>query len=367
MQPYEPERLPLSNIDWAAHVTLIGQAQAALARYDGMLQSIVNPLILLSPLTTQEAVLSSRIEGTQASIEDVLAYEAGGEEPSEPTRRADIQEINNYRRAMLVAVESLTTRPFSLNLLKDLHAILLDSVRGRDQSPGLFRRAQNWIAPAGEPIERATYVPPAWEQVEPAMSNWEEYLHAEEKDRLVQLAVAKAYLELVHPFRDGNGRLGRMLVPLYLYEHKLLSNPVFYLSGYLEAHRDVYYERLRAISRDGDWNGWIAFFLAATIEQAQTNTAKTKRILALYERLKHEVPDIIHSQYVLQTLDALFDHPVFHSADFMQRTGIPRDSAFRILAALKSSTLIGELRPKSGRRAAILWFPELLEITESSS
>jgi len=281
MRPYEPDSLPITSIDWSAHVPLIGQANAALARYDGMLQSIVNPAILLSPLTAQEAVLSSRIEGTQASMEEVLEYEADPEEKLEPSKRSDIQEIINYRRAMGIAVERLKERPLCLNLLKELHAVLLDSVRGRNKAPGEFRRSQVYVGPSGAPIEKATFVPPSADRVAPALDNWEKYLHYEEKDRLVQLAVVKAQLEIIHPFLDGNGRMGRMLVPLYLFDRGLLSSPMFYLSAYLEEHRDVYYERLLGVSRDGDWNGWASFFLTAVVEQAAVNTQKTREILTL--------------------------------------------------------------------------------------
>ncbi len=343
-------------------MTLIGQANAALARYDGMLQSIVNPAVLLSPLTTQEAVLSSRIEGTQASMEEVLEFEADSREPIDPSRRADIQEILNYRHAMAQAVEALEARPFSLNLLKQLHATLLDSVRGRDRSPGRFRRAQNYIALPGEPIERATYLPPAWEQVAPAMDNWERYLHAEEKDPLVQLAIAKAQFELIHPFLDGNGRLGRMLVPIFLFEKGVLSSPMFYLSAYLEQHREVYYHRLRAISQEGDWNGWVAFFLTALVEQARSNLVKTQRIMALYERMKTEVPRITRSQYAIQAIDALFDRPVFQTSDFADRVGVSKSTAERILRQLKEADIVQALRPQLGRRAAVVVFAELVQI-----
>ena len=173
MRPYEPDSLPISSIDWAAHVPLIGQANAALARYDGMLQSIVNPAVLLSPLTAQEAVLSSRIEGTQASVEEVLEYEADPEEEMEPSKRSDIQEIINYRRAMGMAVERLRERPLCLKLFKELHAVLLDSVRGRNKAPGEFRRSQNYIGPPGSPIEKATFVPPSPDRLAPALDNWE--------------------------------------------------------------------------------------------------------------------------------------------------------------------------------------------------
>jgi len=329
-----------------------------------MLQSIVNPSVLLSPLTTQEAVLSSRIEGTQASMEEVLEFEADSREPTDPSRRADIQEILNYRRAMAQAVEDLETRPFSLNLLKSLHAILLDSVRGRDRSPGRFRQVQNYVAPPGEPIERATYVPPVWEQMEPAMDNWERYLHADEKDPLVQLAIAKAQFELIHPFMDGNGRLGRMLVPIFLFEKRLLSSPMFYLSAYLEEHRDVYYHRLRAVSQEDDWNGWVAFFLTALVEQARSNLVKTQRIMALYERMKTEVPKATRSQYAIQAIDALFDRPVFQTSDFAARVGVSKSTAERILRQLREAGIVHALRPQLGRRAAVVVLTELVQIVE---
>jgi len=364
MNPYEPQTLPLAGIDWTKLVSLIGRANAALARYDGMLQGIVNPMVLLSPLTTQEAVLSSRIEGTQASIKEVLEFEANPTEQLAPNKQADIQEIINYRRAMDLAVKSLKSRPLRLNLIKELHSVLLDSVRGRDKGRGHFRKSQNYIGPAGCSIEEASFVPPSWERVEDDMSQLEKYLHFEEKDQLVQLAVAKAQFELIHPFLDGNGRLGRMLVPLFLFEKKILSKPVFYLSAYLEANRDAYYERLGAISRLGDWNGWIGFFLNAVVEQARVNTEKTKQILGLYERMKLEIPKAIRSQYLVEAIDALFDRPIFLNTNFIERSQIPKDSALRILKALKDKGFVRDLRPGRGRRAAILVFPELIAITE---
>lgn len=365
MKPFTPDSLPLDRVDWAAHVSLIGQANAALARYDGMLQGIVNPAVLLSPLTTQEAVLSSRIEGTQASMEEVLEYEAAPlQKEITPEKQADIQEIINYRRAMAAAVENLKKRPLCLNLIKELHAILLESVRGRNKAPGEFRRIQNYIGPAGVSIEGATFVPPSPDKLPGVLDNWEKYLHHGEKDGLVQLAVAKAQFEIIHPFLDGNGRLGRMLIPLFLYSKGLISSPVFYMSAYLEENRDVYYQRLQAVSRDSDWNGWIRFFLTAMIEQAAANTKKTKEILTLYERVKLEIPKLIRSQYGIQAIDALFDRPVFQSTDFMRRSQIPKESAIRILNALKKAELIRDIRPGKGRRAAVTIFPELIAITE---
>ena len=162
---------------------------------------------MLSPLFTQEATLSSQIEGTQATVREVLEFEADPHEKMEPAKRSDIQEIINYRTALNRAVEDLDKRPLCLNLIRDLHAILMDSVRGRNSAPGEFRRIQNFIAPSGRPIEEATFVPPSAEMILPSLDNWEKYIHHQEKDPLVQLALVKAQFELIHPFLDGNGRV----------------------------------------------------------------------------------------------------------------------------------------------------------------
>ena len=368
MNPYEPMVLPLEGIDWAAHVPLIGQANAALARYDGMLQGIVNPVVFLSPLTTQEAVLSSRIEGTQASMEEVLEFEAEAREPEDTSKSADIQEIINYRAAIAQAVGGLDKRPLCLNMLKELHSTLLDSVRGRNKAPGEFRRLQNYIGPPGCTIDEATFVPPATDRMLSALDNWEKYIHHEERDRLVQLAVVKAQFELIHPFLDGNGRIGRMLVPLFLYEKGLLSSPMFYLSAYFDLHRDTYYARLQAISREGAWNNWIEFFLTAVYEQAKNNAEKVRDVLALYEEMKIRVSKATHSEYAIQALDALFSRPVFRATDFAVRSAMPtRQTAASILRRLQKDGVVKMLKPASGRRPAMLAFPSLINLVEGKS
>ena len=367
MEPYTPRILPLDDIDWMAHIPRIGKANAALARYDGLLQGIINPEILLTPLTIREAVLSSRIEGTQASLEEVLQFEADQTHKITPEKRLDIQEIINYRTAMRTAVDDLGRRPICTNMIRDLHRILLTSVRGRDREPGEIRRIQNYIAPYSTPIERATFVPPAPYLVMDALTNWENYLHSEERDPLVQLAVLKAQFELIHPFRDGNGRIGRMLVPIILYNKKILSTPMFYISAYLEAHRDEYYDHLRAVSRDNDWNGWIGFFLQALIEQATENNQKATAIIELYEKMKKEVPEATHSQYTVQAIDTLFSRPIFKSADFIAESKIPKPSAHRILKGLTEADILTVSREGKGKSPTIYRFSRLIAITESSS
>ena len=370
-EPYIPDTLPLKNIDWERHVTLIGKANAALARYDGILLAMVNPQVLLSPLTTREAVLSSRIEGTQASLEEVLEYEADVREPRpdqeipDTPQIRDIHEIINYRKAMGAAVEELAARPFSINTIRNLHRILLTGVRGRHKDPGEIHRIQNYIAPPpGTPIEEATFIPPAPPTLMDALSNWEEYLYSPERDTLVQLAILKAQFELIHPFLDGNGRIGRMLVPIILYHKKILSRPMFYISAYLERNREIYYERLLAISRDGDWNGWISFFLQAIVLQSEENSVKARAILDLYNDMKTRVPEITRSQYSVQAIDVLFSSPIISSSDFATKSGIPSRTAQRIVERLEQKGILRLLREGKGSRSPVYLFPGLLDITE---
>ena len=253
---YDGRFPPEERLDWLALVPLLGPAVAALARYDGVLAAIPNPGVLLAPLMTQEAVLSSRIEGTQATMGEVLQFEAGQEVDS-PERRGDIEEIRNYRAAMRNVEKMLETLPLSVRVVREAHRVLLSGVRGRNKSPGEYRRIPNWIGPPGCAIEAATFVPIGAEKLDGAMSVWERYIHQDTPDLLVQAAVLHAEFEALHPFLDGNGRLGRMLVPLFLWQRGLISRPMFYISAYFEAHRDEYYDGLLAVSRDEDWTGLV--------------------------------------------------------------------------------------------------------------
>ncbi len=362
---YHEGRFPPDNLDLARLLPLVGPANAAVARYDGVLSAIPNAHVLLSPLTTQEAVLSSRIEGTQATMGEVLTYEASGstDEPS-TAKEADIWEILNYRKAMRAATQMLNDLPLCQRIVLESHRILLNSVRGHGKSPGKYRKIPNWIGPKGCPIEEAKYVPIQAEKLPDAMSRWEKFIHGESPDRMLQLALLHAEFEALHPFLDGNGRLGRMLIPLFLYQAGIIHQPMFYISAYLESHRDEYYERLLAISRDDDWSGWCAFFLEAIHIQATENLAKAQAILDLYNRMKVLFAEKTHSQYAIHALDWVFERPIFKSSDFVGSGNIPRPTAQRILNLLKTEGILRELVPGSGRRAATLAYPELLNIAE---
>ena len=365
MKPFVAETLPIRQIDWESLIPVIGRANRALAHYGGVLHGVPNPTVLLSPLTTQEAVLSSRIEGTQATLSEVLKFEAG-EEPTGESRQHDIQEILNYRRALRKAETELKGRPFSLNFLLHLHYILLDSVRGRDKARGRFRTTQVWIGAQGATIEEADFVPPEPRLLPQLLSNWEKYYHVDGPDPLVQLAVLHAQFEILHPFLDGNGRIGRILVPLFLYEKTILSRPMFYLSAYLEEHRVEYIERLRALGRKPEsWTLWIKFFLRALDEQAQKNSQQAREIIELYERLKGRVLELTRSQFAVPLLDRLFERPVFQSSDLVDQKGMPsKPMVMAMLGSLKEAGILKVLRRGSGRRPQKLAFVELVNLCE---
>ena len=362
MKPYQPDKLPLEKLDWRPFIRYIGPANAAIARYDGMLAAVLNPDLLLSPLMVQEAVLSSQIEGTQATVEEVMAFEGAGQSPKEESKRNDIQEIINYRIAMRTAIDEMDKKPVNLNLLHRMHSILLNSVRGRDKARGEFRKTQNYIGKPGTPIEQAKFIPPDPLTVMEHMSNLEKYIHYNEQDALVQVAIIHAQFEMIHPYVDGNGRLGRIIIPLILYGKLVLSSPMFYLSAYLEAYREEYYERLNAISREGDWAGWITFSLKAIIEQAKVNTEKVKSILDLYEVKKSRVSDLTSSKYAIQTVDTLFKMPSFTAPRFIAESKIPKKTAMRILQVLEENKVIEIIVPAVGRTPAWYRFRKLLEI-----
>jgi Fic family protein len=363
---YHVGQFPPPSLDWPQLIPLIGPANAALARYDGLLTAVPNAAVLLSPLTTQEAVLSSRIEGTQATMGEVLEYEAvGASDTLDPTKREDIEEVLNYRKAMRQATDEMQRLPLCNRLLKSLHETLLYGVRGHDKARGCFRTTQNYVGVPGRPLEEARFIPIATEALEAGMARWERYLHEQTEDVLVQLAVVHAEFESLHPFLDGNGRIGRMLIPLYLYDRKLLQSPMFYLSEYLEANRQEYYDRLLAVSRDGDWTGWCRFFLQAIHRQAMANEAKARKILDLYQRKKDWIVDKTRSPQAIRALDFLFCTPIFKSSDFVDQSKIPVATARRILTLVSGEDgLLRTIREGSGRRPAVYGFTELLNIAE---
>lgn len=346
---------------------LIGPAHAAVAGYEGMLKGLPNANVLLSPLASQEAVLSSRIEGIQTTLTELLTFEAEGNlSDASAQAKADVREVLNYRLALDAAIDMLKEIPLSQRLVRASHEILMQGVRGYKKAPGNYRRLPDtcWIGPPGSTLETARYIPCPVEELRSAMDMLESYLHEEPLDSLVQLAIVHAEFEAIHPFLDGNGRMGRLIVPLFMFTKQLLSSPSFYISEYLESHRDEYYDGLLAVSRDGDWTGWCVFFLTALTEQARTYQQKSQDLLTLYSELRDLVVEVVPSQYSGRALDWIFNKPIFRSIDFVNGAEIPKSTARRLLNLFKTRGLLKELRQGGGRRSSILAFPELLNIAE---
>jgi Fic family protein len=297
---------------------------------------------------------------------EVLEYEAskGNMKDISAGREADIQEVLNYRKAMRHAEGMLRELPLCQRVVCEAHKVLMTSVRGNNKGPGDYRRIPNWIGPPGCTMETATYVPISSEKLPDAMGRWEKFVNGESPDRLVQLAIAHAEFEALHPFLDGNGRLGRMLAPLFMWQVGLIQSPMFYISAYFERDRGAYYSGLTMVSRDRNWTGWCRFFLEAVRSQAEDNYSKAKRILGLYNAMKPKVQEATRSQYTVQVLDWIFGQPIFKSSDFVVQTKIPARSAARILESLQRADILKVSSKGQGSRASVYAFPDLLNIAE---
>lgn len=356
---YTPKYLPIQNIKWESFIHLLGKANMEIGKFDALLQNIPNPDILLTPLITNEAVLSSRIEGTQATLKEVLEFEAN---PQKNTNKyEDIQEIVNYRKALKTAIDEMKKLSLSTRVIKKSHEILLQGVRGENKNRGNFRQQQVFIGRPGTNIEQAIYILPSAEKVDDLMSNLEKYIHSKEKDTIVQLAIVHAQFEMIHPFMDGNGRVGRMIIPLFLHFKNVITYPSFYLSEYLEAHRDEYYKTLLNISENNNWDDWISFFLNSVIEQSKNNITKAKKIMTLYEQKKQKITELTKSQFAIKILDALFVMPIFKSQDFIRISKIPKASAFRYIGILEKNGVISSNKKHKNK---LYFFKKLLDIVK---
>lgn len=288
---------------------LLSDADRALGRVDGVASILPNPDLFVAMYVRHEAVFSSQIEGTQSTLEDVLEYEVS--KKGEP-RPKDVEEVVNYVRAMNYGLNRLSELPLSLRLIREIHAELLQGVRGSERTPGEFRRSQNWVGKKNSLIKEAEFVPPPPHEMHAALDNLEGFLH----DRtslpiLVQCGLAHAQFETIHPFLDGNGRIGRLLITLLLCERKVLQRPLLYLSYFLKAHRSQYYDRLMAIRNDGDWESWLKFFFQGVHEVSHAATDTARAILELREGYRDMIAQrMAGSTNGLRLLDYLFEHPL---------------------------------------------------------
>lgn len=355
---YHPKRLPLDSLDIGQFAFPLGEAREKLGRYDSLLSSFSNSQILASPLLDEEAALSSKIKGTQATFDEVLQHRGG---IIIYAKRDEIKEIENYREALSDGHKSLKTGyKISMPIVRELHKTLLKNVRGKDKFPGKVRLTQNFIGEEGATnINNATFVPPSPEHLTSCLENWVSYLTKNDEEPLIQTALMHAQFELLHPFCDGNGRLGRILIPLLLYQKNIISEPTFYISAYLESNRDIYNKKLDNISKQGDWAGWVFFFLKATTAQAETNIEKIHKITALQDEMQREIQEITRSRYTLNILNTIFANPYCNTANFIAND-IPAPSVYHLVKKLEHHKILTQL--DLGRRKKIYVFKHLLDI-----
>ena len=321
----------------------LSQADYALGRLDGAVLTLPNPDLFVFMYVRKEAVLSSQIEGTQSSLQNLLAAEAQLFDPDTPR---DVNEVANYVRAMNHGLARLSELPVSVRLIREIHAELMRGVRGGRLTPGELRTSQNWIGPAGCTLATATFVPPPPHEVSQALSDLERFLHdGAGLPPLVQVGLAHAQFETIHPFLDGNGRIGRLLIAFLLTEKRLLSRPVLYLSHYFKQRRSEYYERLQAVRDAGDWEGWLAFFLDGVIEVSQQATHTAAAILRMREDYRAKITEHLGRAAAngQRVMDRLFDHPIVSVATVREWLGITPAGANQIVGRLEGVGLLREI------------------------
>ena len=323
--------------------TLLSKADHALGRLDGSVLTLPNPDLFVFMYVRKEAVLSSQIEGIQSSLQDLLAAEAdllGGERPR------DVAEVINYVAAMRHGLSRLADLPVSVRLIKEIHAELMKGARGGNLTPGELRRSQNWIGPAGSTLASAAFVPPPHQDIPDLLGNLEVFLHHEDGlPFLIKVGLAHAQFETIHPFLDGNGRVGRLLITFLLTERNILQKPVLYLSHYFKRHRSAYYDHLQAIRDHGDWEGWLAFFLKGVTEVGAEATETARRILALRESHRSMIADKLgraagNGHRVLETL---FNRPIVSVADVKEITGTTYAAANTLVSRLAALGILVEM------------------------
>lgn len=336
----------------------------AISRYDQLLAAMHNSEVLLAPLRNQEAVVTSRMEGTISTLDEVLRIEAegdGGQDEAFRMARNDAVETFLYARAVQRIQQELEAgRPISEFLIRQAHQILLSFGRGATKSPGAYKTEQNYI---GEKRQKAvSFIPISPEALPQGMQSLTTFIHTDPLNRLLKAAIAHVEFEALHPFKDGNGRIGRMMITLMLWEYGLIRRPHFYVSAFFEELRDEYIEAMRQVSAAGAWTEWCIFFLQGLHEQATRNIDTAKHILALYEDMKARFREELNSQWSVDALDFMFTNPTFRNNRFTASTRIPAHVAKTMTRKLREAGLIVQVAPPSGRRPAMYSFKPLIDL-----
>ncbi|TWT45634.1 Adenosine monophosphate-protein transferase SoFic [Phycisphaerae bacterium RAS1] len=345
---FVPRRLP-PEVEYTPRLTLLlSQADAALSELSGLGRYLPNPDLLIAPYVKREAVASSRIEGTQADLSDLLMDEI---EPKRTPAGSDVLEVRNYVAALNRGLRQLDKLPLAGRLVRDLHKVLMQGVRGQERTPGEFRRSPNWIGPPGSTLTTATYVPPPPDpEMHECLKHWEVFVNQRgTMPELVQCALIHEHFEAIHPFLDGNGRIGRLLITLFLIERGRLSKPLLYLSSYIEQTKAAYYGALQRIRTHGDWPAWLQYFLTAVRDTGRSAIEQSQSIL----RLRDDFRGKLGKQHrALTLLDELFINPYTTVARACERLGVTAPTAQKTIAALEN---VGMLSEATGAKWGRVW------------
>lgn len=357
---FPPDKLDLSKL-----IDPLTRAQDAISRYDQMLLSLPNSELLLAPLRQNEAVISSRMEGTISTVDEVMIYEAESDDDGTSRQvREDVIEVALYSAVLRRAQDAVASgEPINEGLIKNAHRVLLSYGRGASKSPGKYKNEQNYV---GDDRRKVIYFKPINPlQLPASMQMLLEFVENSEMNKLFKVGIAHVEFEALHPFNDGNGRIGRLLITLLLWKFGLIHKPHFYVSAFFEANKEEYIELMRSVSRDNDWTSWLSFFLTAIAEQAEQNLNTAKAIMELYEEMKEPFREISGSKWHIAAQDCIFENPVFKNSQLIKRSGMPKHVAIRITKLLHESGLLRELRPASGRRGALFMFEPLMQIVRA--
>lgn len=323
---------------------LLSEADMAVGRLSGLGEVIPNPHLLIRPYARREAVLSSKIEGTRSEYEDAVLFEIDPDE----SKSGDADEVNNYIQALNHGLGRLDHLPFSGRLIREIHTHLLATGRGQHRAPGAFRRNQVWIGPEGMGIEGATYVPPPVPQMTEAFHQLEQCMNQPPAlPTLVRLAMVHYQIEAIHPFEDGNGRIGRLLIVFMLCKEQVLSQPLLYLSAYFEKHRQMYYRLLLEVSTKGAWNDWIAFFLNGVIAQSNDAIMRAKKLTELRDQYHQTLHDARASAAVHQLIDQLFERPATRATMIASGLQVKHQTAMKYLRILERQGIVEEITGRS--------------------
>jgi Fic family protein len=349
---FVPDPLPSElALDYRIIAQQLSDAARAVGELAGVGQMLPNPHLLINPFLRREAVFSSRIEGTVTDLQQLLLFEAEAVDKSDEAAVADAREVFNYVRALEYGLRRLQDVPVSLWLIRDLHAHLLTGVRGEDQNPGEFRDKQNYIGKRGQPIHSARFVPPPAHEVQPAMDDLERYILAPQQiPFLIKLALVHYQFETIHPFMDGNGRVGRLLITLLLCERAYLPAPLLYLSAYFERHRDEYVDGLLGVSQRGAWAEWIIFFLRGVAEQSRDAIRRSRRLLALQQSYRHKLHQARGTAPQFQLVDELFASPVVTMARARQTLKLTARGAQLTIDKLERVGILQEITGRQRNR-----------------